>query len=147
MDVFCGVPVVTDDALYRRAAAAGLGFEDEADAYCWLAERHYDTGAWPRCGCAQRCRACPDVRFIRSTDGQLAFQQVDPQSGQPRPPDWERYRREALAFACDHRNAQAWLPNPADDRFFLTDAAAALTARDEPTFLGYPVADLVAPDY
>ena len=109
MDSLFGLEVVDDDSLHDRAVAEGMGLEDEADLFCWLAERARDTGSWPRCGCARRGSCCLDHRVVRSSAGGLALQELDHRTGAPRAPERRRLEREARAWGNRHTWAQAWL--------------------------------------
>lgn len=96
MDTFCGLPVVSDDELFLRAAAVGLAFADARDAFDCLAEEAQDP--------------CPSARVIRASDGRLAYQRLDHRTGDPVPPEWDRLVWEAIEYAREHRIAQQWLP-------------------------------------
>ena len=148
MDTLFGRPVITDDALYTRLAAEGYALKDSVDAFCWLAERRQDSSDCPNRGCSIRCSVCQDVRFVRSANGDLSSQLVDHLTGEPIAPETERLRRDAATFAYEHRNAQSWLPYlwAIDLKDAVISEADGPTA-DQPTYMGYPVGDLVSPDY
>ena len=109
MEKLHGLDVVVDDDLHDRAVAEGMGLEDEADLFCWLAEQARDSGRWPRCGCARQGACCLDHRVVRSSAGGLALQEIDHRTGQPRDPERRRLEREARAWGHRHNQAQAWL--------------------------------------
>ena len=109
MEKLFGMDVVEDDDLHDRAVEEGYRIIDEDDLYAWLADQDRDIGAWPRCGCDRRGLCCVQHRVVRSSEGGLALQEIDPRTGEPRPPEARRLGYEARRFGWDHRFAQAWL--------------------------------------